>query len=69
MLTVEFLTTSLIVVLIPGTGIVFTVSTGLAQGRSASIYAGLGCGASLRQPSPGSALKSRLTTGEARYVE
>lgn len=43
MISVEFLATSLIVVLIPGTGVVFTVSTGLAQGRLASVYAALGC--------------------------
>ncbi len=43
MLSVEFLITSLIVVLIPGTGVIFTVSTGLTQGRRASVYAALGC--------------------------
>jgi len=43
MFTTEFLITSLIVVLIPGTGVVFTVSTGLAQGRRASFFASLGC--------------------------
>jgi threonine/homoserine/homoserine lactone efflux protein len=43
MFTTEFLLTSLIVVLIPGTGVVFTVSVGLAQGRSASLFAALGC--------------------------
>lgn len=32
MISVGFLITSLIVVLIPGTGVVFTVSTGLARG-------------------------------------
>jgi threonine/homoserine/homoserine lactone efflux protein len=42
MITVEFLITSLIVVLIPGTGVVFTVSTGLAQGRKASVFAAPG---------------------------
>lgn len=47
MITVEFLITSLIVVLIPGTGAVFTVSTGLVQGRSASVYAALGCTAGI----------------------
>lgn len=47
MLTVEFLITSLIVVLIPGTGVVFTISTGLAQGRRASLYAALGCTAGI----------------------
>jgi threonine/homoserine/homoserine lactone efflux protein len=43
MLTPEFLLTSLIVVLIPGTGVLFTVSAGLTQGRMASVYAALGC--------------------------
>lgn len=43
MFTTEFLFTSLIVVLIPGTGVVFTVSTGLVLGRRASIYASMGC--------------------------
>jgi threonine/homoserine/homoserine lactone efflux protein len=43
MFTAEFLITSLIVVLIPGTGVVFTVSTGLAQGRRASFFASVGC--------------------------
>jgi threonine/homoserine/homoserine lactone efflux protein len=43
MVTVEFLITSLIVVLIPGTGVVFTVSTGLLQGRRASVFAAFGC--------------------------
>jgi threonine/homoserine/homoserine lactone efflux protein len=43
----EFLITSLIVVLIPGTGVVYTVSTGLIQGRKASIYAALGCTAGI----------------------
>jgi threonine/homoserine/homoserine lactone efflux protein len=43
MFTAEFLITSLIVVLIPGTGVVFTVSTGLTHGRRASFFASLGC--------------------------
>lgn len=43
MMTAEFLVTSLIVVLIPGTGVVFTVSTGLALGRRASFFASVGC--------------------------
>ena len=43
MISLEFLITSLIVVLIPGTGVIFTVSTGIVQGRRASIYAALGC--------------------------
>lgn len=43
MISAEFLVTSLIVVLIPGTGVVFTVSTGLVQGRAASVFAALGC--------------------------
>ena len=47
MISLEFLVTALIVVLIPGTGVVFTVSTGLAQGRRASIFAALGCTAGI----------------------
>ena len=43
MITVEFLITSLIVVLIPGTGVVFTVSTGLIRGKRASVFAAFGC--------------------------
>lgn len=45
--SLEFLVTSLVVVLIPGTGVVFTVSTGLLQGRRASVYASLGCTAGI----------------------
>ena len=47
MLTTEFLITALVVVLIPGTGVIFTVSTGLLQGRAASLYAALGCTAGI----------------------
>ena len=47
MITVDFLITSLIVVLIPGTGVVYTVSTGLARGQRASVYAALGCTAGI----------------------
>ena len=47
MISVEFLITSLVVVLIPGTGVIYTVSTGLVQGRRASIYAALGCTAGI----------------------
>jgi threonine/homoserine/homoserine lactone efflux protein len=47
MITVEFLVTSLVVVLIPGTGVIYTVSTGLLRGRKASVYASLGCTAGI----------------------
>jgi threonine/homoserine/homoserine lactone efflux protein len=47
MLGVEFLVTSLVVVLVPGTGVIYTVSTGLVRGRRASIYAALGCTAGI----------------------
>lgn len=43
MISIEFLITSFVVVLVPGTGVIFTVSTGLAQGRKASVFASLGC--------------------------
>ncbi len=47
MISLEFLITSLIVVLAPGTGVVYTVSTGIVQGRQASIFAALGCTAGI----------------------
>lgn len=43
MVSVEFLVTSLVVVLLPGTGVLFTVSTGLTDGRRSSVFAALGC--------------------------
>lgn len=47
MISLEFLITSLVVVMIPGTGVIYTVSTGIVQGRKASIYAALGCTAGI----------------------
>ena len=47
MVTTEFLITSLIVVLIPGTGVIYTISTGLLQGWRASIFAAFGCTAGI----------------------
>lgn len=47
MLSLEFIVTSFIVALIPGTGVVFTVSTGLVMGRKASVFAALGCTAGI----------------------
>jgi threonine/homoserine/homoserine lactone efflux protein len=47
MITSTYLLTSLIVVLIPGTGVLFTVATGLTQGRRASVFAALGCTAGI----------------------
>ena len=43
MITPSFLITALIVVLIPGAGVIYTVSTGLLLGKRASIIAALGC--------------------------
>jgi len=43
MLSMEFLVTSLVVVLVPGTGVIYTVSTGLFKGWQASIAAAAGC--------------------------
>ena len=42
-MSIEFLITALIVVLAPGTGVVYTLATGLSQGRLASIAAAFGC--------------------------
>ncbi len=46
-MSTEFLLTSLVVVLIPGTGVIYTVSTGLMLGWKASISAALGCTAGI----------------------
>ena len=42
-LTLEYLTTSLIVVLLPGAGVIYTLSYGLFVGGRQSIAAALGC--------------------------
>ncbi|QOU07305.1 LysE family translocator [Pseudomonas fluorescens] len=47
MLSLNFFVTCLIVVLIPGTGVIFTVSTGLTAGKRASVFAALGCTAGI----------------------
>lgn len=43
MLSTEFLLTSLIVVMLPGTGVIYTVSMGLLSSRRASLAAVVGC--------------------------
>ena len=43
MITVEFLLTSLVVVLLPGTGVIYTLAVGLGRGFRASIAAAFGC--------------------------
>ena len=47
MFNTELLITSLVVVLIPGTGVIYTVSTGLFLGWRASIAAAFGCTAGI----------------------
>ncbi|EFO32818.1 amino acid transporter LysE [Roseibium sp. TrichSKD4] len=42
-MSIEFLIAAFIVVLIPGTGVVYTVAVGLGKGRQASLAAALGC--------------------------
>lgn len=41
--TVSFLITSFIIILIPGTGVIYTISTGITKGKKSSIFAALGC--------------------------
>ena len=43
MISIEFLLTALVVVLIPGTGVLYTIATGLFVGKKASLFAALGC--------------------------
>jgi threonine/homoserine/homoserine lactone efflux protein len=47
MFNTEFLITSLVVVLIPGTGVIYTISNGLFIGWRASIAAAFGCTAGI----------------------
>ena len=42
-MSVEFLLTSLVVVVTPGTGVLYTVAAGLSRGARASIIAAVGC--------------------------
>ena len=41
--SIEFLITSLIVVVSPGTGVLYTLATGLSRGSRASVVAAFGC--------------------------
>lgn len=43
MITLPFLLTALVVVLMPGTGVIYTVSCGLLHGRRAAVVAAFGC--------------------------
>jgi threonine/homoserine/homoserine lactone efflux protein len=42
-MTVEFLVTSLIVIVSPGTGVLYTLAAGLSRGSKASVVAAFGC--------------------------
>lgn len=42
-MSIEYLITSLVVVLLPGTGVLYTLAIGLGKGFKASIAASLGC--------------------------
>jgi len=44
---VQFLLTAFVVVLAPGTGVLYTIALGLGQGRRAAIWAALGCTAGI----------------------
>jgi threonine/homoserine/homoserine lactone efflux protein len=43
MISFQFLATALVVVVIPGTGVIYTLALGLGQGRRAAIAAAAGC--------------------------
>ncbi|MEL6565349.1 MAG: LysE family translocator [Pseudomonadota bacterium] len=43
MLSLQFLLTAFVVVIAPGTGVIYTLALGLGQGRRASWWAALGC--------------------------
>ncbi|PRY20267.1 threonine/homoserine/homoserine lactone efflux protein [Aliiruegeria haliotis] len=43
MISLQFLLTAFVVVVAPGTGVVYTLAIGLGQGRRAAFWAALGC--------------------------
>ncbi|SHI48427.1 Threonine/homoserine/homoserine lactone efflux protein [Shimia gijangensis] len=43
MLSLQFFATALVVVLAPGSGVIFTLAMGLGQGRRAALWAAWGC--------------------------
>ncbi|CAM3531241.1 LysE family translocator [Thalassospira profundimaris] len=43
MISLDFLITSLIIVALPGTGVIYTLALGLGRGMKASIWAAFGC--------------------------
>lgn len=43
MISLAFITTALIVVLVPGTGVIYTVSTGITGNRRETVFAAVGC--------------------------
>ena len=38
-----FIVTSLIIIITPGTGVIYTISTGITRGREKGVFAALGC--------------------------
>lgn len=43
MLSLQFFLTAFVVVIAPGTGVIYTLALGLGQGRRAALWAALGC--------------------------
>lgn len=43
MISLQFLITAFVVVLAPGTGVIYTLALGLGRGRTAALWAALGC--------------------------
>jgi len=47
MISLQFLVTAFVVVIAPGTGVIYTLALGLGQGRRAALWAALGCTAGI----------------------
>ena len=43
MMSIDFLITTLIIVVSPGIGVLYTIATGLSRGARASVVAAFGC--------------------------
>ncbi len=42
-MSLEFFLTALVIILIPGTGVIYTITIGIARGRMSSFFAAFGC--------------------------
>jgi len=67
MMSIDFLLTTLIIVVSPGTGVLFTMATGLSRGSRASVVAAFGCTLGI-VPHMAAAILGKLKPGAAGAI-